>query len=128
MEGPKSREEKIEARLTNLRRMGKDYSAAKAEVTYLEEFKKSKLAILMKLAESKGVTSAAGQERDARADGAYLEMLLGLRVAVEKAEALRWELTVAQMGAEVWRTNQATRRIEMQMYGPDAKPKWSDDD
>lgn len=110
-------EQSIERRLHELREIAKNYSKAQAERVYLEDFKKSKLAILMKEAETHGVTTSAGQERDARAHQDYLTLLLGLKSATETAERLYWELKIAAMGAELWRTQQATMRSERKGYG-----------
>jgi hypothetical protein len=105
----------VEQRLHELRELAKKYAKAKAECTYLNEFRKSKLAILMKKASAYHDTNAA-QDREARSDPEYLELLKGLRVATEESEKLRWELEIAKMGAELWRTEQSTKRAEMQGY------------
>lgn len=110
-------DEAIERRLTELRETAKKYAEAFAQREYLDEFKKSKLAMLMKTAERNGFTTAAAQEREARAHADYLALLDGLKVATEAAEALRWELKIAEIGAEVWRTKQATARAERRAYG-----------
>lgn len=89
---------------------GKKYAEAKAEVTFLEQFRKSKHALLMKQAMVDGHTSAAAQEREAYADMEYIELLKGLKVATEKAEALRWGLVAAQARVEVWRSQEASNR------------------
>jgi hypothetical protein len=36
----------------------------------------------------------------------------GIAVAIEREERLRWELKVAELHIEVWRTEQANRRLE----------------
>jgi hypothetical protein len=105
----------IETRLQELREKSRQYAKDYATVGYLEEFKKSKLAILMKQAETKGFTTAAAQEREARANPEYITLLEGLQEATERAESLRWELRIAEMGAEIWRTQQATKRAEMNL-------------
>lgn len=90
---------------------GQKYAAAKAEVTYMEEYRKSKKAMLMKTAMEKGCKSAAAAEIEAYADVEYIEFLKGLRVAVEKAEALRWGIVSAQARIEVWRSTEASNRV-----------------
>lgn len=107
----------IERRMDQLRKTAKAFAAAFAQREYLDEFKKSKLAILMKKAEREGFTTSAAQEREARASDDYLELLDGLKAAVETSEALRWELKIAEIGAEVWRSKEATRRAERKGYG-----------
>lgn len=110
-------DEAIERRLNELRDTAKEYSIAYAQKEYLEEFKKSKLAILMKQAERDGFATSAAQEREARASKDYQDLLTGLQAATEKSESLRWELKIAEIGAEVWRTKEANKRAERKGYG-----------
>ena len=107
----------IERRLEELRQTAKKYAIAYAQREYLDEFKKSKLSMLMKSAERDGFSTAAAQEREARAHPDYLALLDGLKEATEASEALRWELKIAEIGAEVWRTQQASKRAERKGYG-----------
>jgi hypothetical protein len=85
------------------------YAKAKAERVYLEEFRKSQKALLMKrsLEESIGA-----QEREAYAHEDYRKLIKGLQAAVEMEERLRWELVAAQTRVEIWRTEQANLRAE----------------
>lgn len=85
------------------------FAQARANRVYLEEFRKSKKAMLMKQSSE---SSAVAQERDAYAHPEYLGLLDGLRQAVEIEEKLRWDLIAAQARVEVWRTEQATARAE----------------
>lgn len=87
------------------------YAQAKADRVYLEEFRKSKKALLMKAAEP-SYPSAAAQEREAYSNPEYVELLEGLRAATEKEERLRWLMIAAQARIECWRTMESTRRIE----------------
>jgi hypothetical protein len=109
--------ERIEARLIELRQMASEFAVAYATRTHLEEMKKSKLAILMKAAEIEGHKTTAAQEREARAHEDYLALLDGLRVATEESERLRWNLEVAKLGVAVWQTQQANERLERKAYG-----------
>lgn len=109
--------ETIERRLTELRSLASKYAKAEATRTHIEEFKKSKLAILMKAAEREGFQTSAAQEREARAHPDYIELLDGLKDATEQAEEARWLLKIAEMGAELWRTQQASLRAERKGYG-----------
>jgi hypothetical protein len=93
------------------------YAKAKSERVFLEEFRKSKKALLMRDAEIAGHKSAAAQEREAYADPAYVQLLDGLRVAVEQEEALKWLIVGAQAKIEVWRTIEANRRAEGKVLG-----------
>lgn len=93
-----------------LKNAGK-YAKAKAERIYIEEFRKSKKALLMQIAQLKGVETMAAQERDAYANEEYQELLKGLKEAVEVEEKLRWQLIAAQMKIDLYRTEQANNRF-----------------
>ncbi len=109
--------DRAEQRLGELRQMSEEYAKAYAERNYLEEMKKSKLAVLMKRAETDGHKTAAAQEREARADQEYLDLLAGLKEATEISERLRWHLEIAKLGVAVWQTQQANERAERKAYG-----------
>ena len=81
---------------------------AKAERVYLEEYRKSLKAILMKASSAK---SAVLQEADAYSDQQYLDHLKALRIAVHGEEALRWRMVEAQAAIEVWRSTEASNRM-----------------
>jgi len=86
----------------------KKFAQAKADRVYLEEFRKTKKALLMK--DSKE-TSVVAKEMDAYAHPEYLEVLQGLKAAIEVEETLRWELVAAQARVEVWRSQEASNRM-----------------
>lgn len=88
------------------------YAAAKAKRVMLEEFRKSKKALLMKDALRKGIEAANAQEREAYADPEYVELLHGLASAIEDEETLKWKLEAARMKTDIWRTEQANARLE----------------
>ena len=83
---------------------------ARGELTYMEEFRKSKKALLMKAAEVAGHTASNAQEREAYADEGYVEHLVALQAATEKYEALRWKMVTAQAAIDVWRSQEASNR------------------
>lgn len=85
------------------------FAKAKAERIYLEEFRKSKKAILMKRSLEETI---GAQEREAYAHDEYVDLLHGLKEAVEIEEKLKWELSAAQLRVEVWRSEQANLRTE----------------
>jgi hypothetical protein len=87
------------------------YAEAKSQRIYLEEFRKTKKALLMKDAMARGIDSAVAQEREAYAHYEYQELLLGLQAAIEKEETLKWKLTAAQMKSDIWRSEQASERL-----------------
>ncbi len=85
------------------------FADAKAQRVYLEEFRKSKKAILMK----QSIEAALGaQEREAYAHPEYQELLLAIKQAVQIEEKLRWDLIAAQARIEIYRTQQANLRAE----------------
>ena len=88
-----------------------NYAKAKSERIYIEEFRKSKKALLMQEAQLRGVETMAAQERDAYANTEYQELLVGLKEAVEVEEKLRWQLIAGQLKVDIWRTEQASNRF-----------------
>jgi hypothetical protein len=86
----------------------KKFSEAKANRIYIEEFRKSKKAMLMKASREETI---GAQEREAYAHQEYRNLLTGLKEAVQIEEQLRWELIAAQARIEVWRSEQATNRF-----------------
>jgi hypothetical protein len=86
------------------------YAKAKAERVYLDEWRKSKKALLMKQAGVNGVKTSAAQEVEAYAAPEYQELLIALRDAVEIEETARWKLVAAQARVEVWRSQEASNR------------------
>jgi hypothetical protein len=88
------------------------YGEAKAQRIYLEEYRKTKKAMLMKDALKLGVEAANAQEREAYADPAYHQVLKGLAVAIEAEETLKWEMESARLDIEIFRTREATNRMQ----------------
>ena len=105
-----------EERIQQLRQTIAEYAKARAEQDHLDEFKKSKLALLMKEYEAQGVSAVNAQEREARADERYIQVLKGLQEATETAERLRWELKLKEMQFDMWREKQWNRRAERKRY------------
>ena len=89
-----------------------DYAKAKAQRVYLEEFRKSKKALLMKEAMLK-FEAVNAQEREAYSHPEYQELLKGLAAAIEVEEELKWKLGAARMRVDCWRTEESTKRMEM---------------
>jgi hypothetical protein len=87
-----------------------NYAKAKAERIYLEEYRKTKKALLMKVAMEAGYESAVAQEREAYAHPDYQVLLKGLAEAIEEEETLKWKLTAATIKGEIWRTESANER------------------
>ena len=88
---------------------GKKFAQAKANRIYAEEYRKSLKAIIMKRSLE---TAVNAQEREAYSDPEYIQLLEGMREAVETEEKLRWDLIAAQARVEVWRSQEASNRVE----------------
>lgn len=110
-------DELIERPLTFIRNKAQDYSKAKADRVYLEQFRKSKKALLMVEAEKQGIKTVSERESYAYSHADYLGLLDGLRVAVEREEYLKTQINVAQLRIELFRTEQANQRAERAGYG-----------
>lgn len=104
-------EEQIEKALDFMRDNAAALGTAKGERVYLEQFRKSKKAILMAEGKAKDPKMrVADLETYAYAHPDYLALLLSLRDAVEEEERLKWLMTAADAKVEVWRTQEATAR------------------
>lgn len=93
-----------------IRDHAKKYAQAKADVLYLSEFRKTKKALLM--IESDAKTESA-KESYAYAHVDYIKHLEALREAVAISEQLRWQFVAAEAKIEVWRSLEASARIEV---------------
>jgi hypothetical protein len=85
------------------------FAQAKAQRVYLEEFRKSKKALLMAQSQAK---TAVEREQYAYSHEDYLALLGGIKAAVEVEEDLRWKLIAAQARVEIWRTASANNRAQ----------------
>ena len=109
---------KYAERLNELLELSRIYAKAKANFVFLDKFRKSKLAILkIEYAANNSGWSNAKCDDSARADHRYIEILTGLKEAVETSEASYWELTIAREGIKLFQTERADRRAEMKNLG-----------
>jgi len=97
----------VEKALEHMRSQAATLAKAKADRIYLEQFRKSKKAILYTQCET-GTIEARNSYAYAHPE--YLEVLDGLRAAVEAEETLKWKMTAAEAYVQVWRTQQANNR------------------
>jgi hypothetical protein len=88
---------------------GKKFGEAKGKRIYMEEYRKSLKAMIMKRSLE---TSVNAQEREAYSDPEYVQHLKALQEAVQIEEEIRWGLIAAQARVEVWRSIEATNRAE----------------
>jgi hypothetical protein len=87
------------------------FGKAKAKRVYLEEFRKTKKALLMKDALAQGIEAVNAQERESYSHPEYQEVLKGLAEAIEIEETLKWQMTAASLKVDIWRTEQANNRL-----------------
>lgn len=97
----------IEKALDFLRDSSGEYARARAEVKYLEQYRKTMKATTF--LECRGDTIAE-RESKAYAAPAYVELLDRYHEAVYKAEELAAKRLAAELKIEVWRTVNANKR------------------
>jgi hypothetical protein len=107
-------DENLEKALCFIRDKAGELAEAKANRVYLEQFRKSKKAILFSQSTAKTI---AEKENEAYSHPEYLEVLDGLRTAVEIEEKLKFQMIAAQLKIEVWRSKNANNRFEQRQYG-----------
>ncbi len=86
------------------------YAIAKANVVYLSEYRKTLKAILMVECTAK---TQSEKESYAYAHQSYIAHLEALRLATEECERIRWLIVGAQAKIEVWRSLEASGRMEV---------------
>jgi hypothetical protein len=95
--------------LDYIRNNAKSYAHAKANVTYMMEYRKTLKAILMRECVEK---TESAKESYAYSHHQYQSHLKHLKNAVEIAEHLRWWMIAAEAKIEVWRSLEATNRTQ----------------
>ena len=100
-------EKEVEQAVDYLRDTAEEAAKCKAERIYLEEFRKSLKAIIMK--ESIDATVSA-QEREAYADPRYISHLESMRLAVKADEKIKFLRVAAEAKIEAWRSMNANYR------------------
>lgn len=96
--------------IERIQRMGRaiaPYAKAKAERVYIEQFRKSKKALLM--GECKETTAVA-REQYAYAHPEYIALLESLKAATALEEKTKWSLEKFKIEFSHWQTLQANDR------------------
>ena len=83
------------------------YAKAKADRVYIENYLRCKKSLLMGQCDEKTV---AAKEMYAYAHKDYIELLEGLRAAIEFEEKCRWTLEQFKMSVDIWRSVNANDR------------------
>ena len=102
-------EEQLESALTFMKKEAAEYAKSKADRRYLEEFRKTLRARLF-INAPESCKTVADKEAWAYAHDEYEANLVGLQVAVEWEEKLRWQLEAARITTEIYRTQSANNR------------------
>ncbi len=100
-------EKHIEKALEFMRDNAQALAQAKANRVHIEQYRKSLKAL--KFIEAPEGT-IADRENYAYSHPEYIELLDGLKAAVEEEERLKWMMAAAEAKVEVWRTQQANAR------------------
>jgi len=82
---------------------------AKAHVTYMTEFRKTKKAQLMASCSER---TESAKETYAYSHPEYINHLAALAAAIEQYEKLRWLMVAAESKIEVWRSLESSARAE----------------
>ncbi|MDA1333076.1 MAG: hypothetical protein O2797_02530 [Bacteroidetes bacterium] len=98
----------VEKALIYMRDAAPELAEAKATRIYLEEFRKSKKAILRK--EAVGCKTEGARDDFAYSHQDYLELLDQLKLAVKEEELFRLRFKAADARIEVYRTQSANAR------------------
>lgn len=93
--------------LDYLRDNAEKYAIAKANVTYMTEYRKTIKAEIMNQSMAK---TESAKESEAYASGRYKEHLLALHQAIKEYEHIRWMMITAEIKAESWRSLEASNR------------------
>lgn len=100
-------EARVEAAVDYLRSSDKEAAQARANRGYLEQFLKSKKAMLMKASNAK---TASEREAEALANPEYIEVLEGYRSSIETDELYRFRRDAAKATIDAWQTQSANQR------------------
>jgi hypothetical protein len=88
------------------------FAEAKANRIYMEELRKTIKAELCKEAMSNGFDAVNAQEREAYSHPKYRAHLIAIKDSVEIEEKMRWMMIAAEARIDVWRSLEASKRIE----------------
>ena len=86
-----------------------EYAKSKADRRFLEEFRKTIRARLY-INAPESCKTVADREAYAYAHEEYEANLVGIQIAVEHEEKLRWQLVAAEIQCQIYRTQESSRR------------------
>ena len=107
----------LEAVLEDLRALRQPTAEAIANHEYMKEWVKvTEARLIEEYLEANPTYSHARAKTAAIADGAYMDALTARKAAQEQALAFRWKMDELQHRLDLWRTEQASKRVEMRAY------------
>tara|TARA_E500000318_G_scaffold53318_1_gene49649 strand:+ start:189 stop:530 length:342 start_codon:yes stop_codon:yes gene_type:complete len=111
-------EQELEKRMHEIRKIGESYAEAKANLNYLEHYRKIRLAQMMKqkMSETSNM-SVAKADLESRAEEEYVKLCQDLKDAVQQESKLAWEKKMVELKFEFWKTNQISAMSERKKYG-----------
>ncbi len=111
-------EQELEKRMEEIRQIGDSYASAKANLNYLEHYRKIRLAQMMKQKMSTCANmSVAKADLESRAEEEYIKLCQDLKNAVEQESKLAWSKKMVELKFEFWKTNQISAMSERKKYG-----------
>lgn len=110
-------EQELEAMLQELRDLRTPTAKAMAEHEYAKEWcKVTKARLVEAYLEHNPKWSHARAETAATADDAYETAVVVRQQAQERALAAQWKMKDLELYLDLWRTQEATKRVEMKAY------------
>ena len=106
----------MEDALAFIRDKAKEKGIARGERAYLEEFRKSKKALLKIEARKNGIKSDCEAEDYAYSHPDYIALLTAIEVAISKDEKLRLQILASELRIATWQTYRADERFERKAY------------
>jgi len=111
-------EQELEKRMEEIRQIGDSYASAKANLNYLEHYRKIRLAQMMRQKMSTCANmSVAKADLESRAEEEYIKLCKDLKNAVEQESKLAWSKKMVELKFEFWKTNQISAMSERKKYG-----------
>ena len=103
-------DDEIEKAVDWLKENSESSANARATRIYLEEYRKSLKALIMK---EHLLIPVSAQEREAYADERYIKHLDALKIAIKQDEKMKFLRASADAKIEAWRTFQANNRTRL---------------
>jgi len=114
-------EEILERKMHKLRQIGEKHAKYRKIRLYLQHYRKILLAKLMKekmLNSNTGkMDTAVAQDREARVDPRYKQLIRRWALAEEQELKWAWEKKLFEMSFDEWKTGMINQTIEAKKYG-----------